>query len=292
MDNFWHWFVIAGTLLSLAAVMWLLVVNRKTEGETTGHEWDGISEYDNPLPLWWVWMFVGTTIFALGYLAIFPGLGNFNGTTEWSSANQHDADIATHEARFAPLYQQLASLPAAELIDNPQGMQVGRRLFLNNCATCHGINGKGSVGFPNLTDSEWIWGGDLASISHSILHGRQAQMPAWRPALGDTGVTNVSHYVLSLSGAEHEAELAAAGEAQFQMLCVACHGPAGKGNPALGAPDLTNDIWLYGGDLVDIAETIAAGREGHMPEHTTLIGQDRATILAAYVLSLKSEPTE
>ena len=289
MSASWHWFVIAGTFLSLAAMLWLLLSNRKTGGENHDHEWDGITEYDNPLPFWWVGMFIASMVFALLYLAFYPGLGNFSGAGDWSAARQHDQQMAQHEARFAPLYRELAAKSAEEIMASAQGMQVGRRLFLNNCATCHGINGTGSKGFPNLTDEEWIWGGDLQSVTHSIHKGRQAAMPGWAPSLGDTGVTNVAHYVLSLSGAEHNPSLAAQGKSQYDVFCVACHQADGKGSSLLGAPDLTNDIWLYGGTLVDIAESIAAGRNGNMPEHTTLIGPDRSTILAAYVMSLQRE---
>ena len=289
MSAFWHWFVIAGTLLSLAAMLWLLLANRTAGGDNNDHEWDGITELDNPLPFWWVGMFVASIVFTLLYLAFYPGMGNFSGTGAWTSAGQHDEQSAAHEARFAPLYRELAALSAEDIIASNQGMQVGRRLFLNNCATCHGINGTGSKGFPNLTDDEWIWGGDLASVTHSIHQGRQAAMPGWVSSLGDTGVTNVAHYTLSLSGAEHDPALAAQGKAQYDLFCVACHQADGKGNALLGAPDLTNNIWLYGGTLVEVAESIAAGRSGNMPAQAVLIGPDRATILAAYVMSLQRE---
>ena len=287
MDTGWHWFVILGTLLSLAFVMWLLLANRKTSGnETTGHDWDGISELDNPLPMWWVGMFVGTVVFMLGYVAIYPAMGNIEGALGWSSAKQHQEEVAQHEARFAPLYAELAGMDPDALMDDPRAMQVGRRLFINNCSTCHGVNANGAFGFPNLTDEEWIWGGDFASIRQTLVGGRMAQMPAWGPALGDEGVTNVANYVRKLAGLEHDAAAAEAGTAQYNMLCVACHGPEGKGNSMLGAPNLTNDIWLYGGSIEQISFTLQHGRQGNMPAQKDILGDEKIHILSAYVRSL------
>ena len=290
MTTFWHWFVILGTMLSLAGVLWLLFANRTTQSnEKTGHSWDGIEEYDNPLPMWWVWMFVGSVVFTLIYLAVYPGLGNFEGAIDWTSTDQHQSEVDRHDARFAELYASLASMSAAELAQSRPGMQVGRRIFINNCSTCHGVNGAGAPGFPNLADAQWIWGGSQADVERSILDGRNAQMPPWGPALGNAGVTNVANFVLALSGREHDAQKAAAGAPQYQTFCVSCHGPDGKGNALLGAPDLTNDIWLYGGDLVSIAETIRQGRNGMMPAHKDILGEQRSKIVATYVKTLGNE---
>ncbi|MEM9744905.1 MAG: cytochrome-c oxidase, cbb3-type subunit III [Pseudomonadota bacterium] len=283
----WHWFVVIGTLGSLAAMVWLLLANRKvTPNDDTGHEWDGIQELDNPLPMWWVYMFVISIVFALGYLVFFPGLGNYEGQLEWSSAGKHDVEADEFHAQFQPLYEQLAARSDSELVADPLSRQIGRRLFLNHCSTCHGINAEGSAGFPNLQDSEWLYGDDLATITQTVLNGRQAAMPGWQAALQDDGVLAVSHYVRSLSSAEHDAGLAAAGEGHFKTFCVACHQADGTGNPALGAPDLTNSIWLYGGSLAAIQETVANGRSGKMPAHGDLLGAERARILAAYVVGL------
>lgn len=290
MSSLWHWFVVIGTLASLAIFLVLLFNNRKTSGEaTTGHEWDGIQEYDNPLPMWWVWMFVISIVFALGYLAWYPGLGNYDGISDWSSAGEVQRAQEAHEARFAPLYAELASLDEAALHDSRQAMQVGRRLFINNCSTCHGVNGRGAFGFPNLTDSEWIWGEGFGNVKTALNNGRQAAMPSWQAALGDQGVQDVTQFVLSLSGAEHDAEAAARGEGQYRTFCVACHGPEGKGNPALGAPDLTNDIWLYGGTAERIAYTLRNGRNGNMPSFSDVLSADQRHVLAGYVTSLSQE---
>jgi len=288
MSNGWHWFVVIGTALSLVAMLWLLLANRSAPSDkTTGHEWDGIEELDNPLPLWWVGMFVASIIFAVVYLAIFPGLGNTSGATGWTSTREHDEDITVHEERFAPLYTRLAALDPQAMKADREARQVGRRLFLNHCATCHGATAKGAFGFPNLTDEEWIWGGDFASIRTSIEQGRAAQMPAWGPVLGEEGVLAVTHRVLKFAGKDHDASLAASGEAQYNSICVACHGADGKGNTLLGAPDLTNDIWLYGSSIEEIGFTLRNGRAGNMPAHAPLIGAEKAAIVAGYVHGLR-----
>jgi len=288
MSTAWNWFVIIGTLVSLAATMWLLFANRKTSGgRTTGHEWDGIEELDNPLPFWWVGMFVASTIFAILYLTVFGGLGNIPGILAWSSAGEHGQDTATQQARFAPLYTRLAGMSAEELKQDREGRQVGRRLFINHCSTCHATTAKGSFGFPDLTDDEWIWGGDFESILETVRNGRNAQMPAWGPALGDDGVLEASHYVLKLSGQPHDAALALPGKTRFDTICVACHGPEGKGNPALGAADLTDNRWLYGSSIGALGFTIRNGRGGIMPAHEPIIGVEKAHIVAAYVYGLR-----
>lgn len=289
MSSLWHWFIIIGTFGSLAFFLWLLLANRRTSThETTGHNYDGIEEYDNPLPMWWVWMFVLSMVFAVGYLAWYPGLGNFAGLSGWSSTGQWQDQVDTHDARFAPLYAELAQLDEAALHQNRQAQQVGRRLFINHCSTCHGVAAQGAFGFPNLTDDEWIWGAGLDAVKHAIRSGRQAAMPGWGAALGDAGVTNVSHHVLALAGREHNAAAATEGAGQYQAFCVACHGPDGTGNPLLGAPDLTNDIWLYGSSLEQIAHTVRHGRNGNMPAHADILSEEKIHILAAYVTSLSA----
>ena len=292
MTGGWHWFVIIGVLGSLAGFAWLLLANRSTSDQPdTGHEWDGIQELDNPLPLWWVYMFFISIFFALGYMALFPGLGNYDGALGWSSSGKHDAEADAFAARFEPIYQELAALDDEALLDHPQAGQIGRRLFLNNCSTCHGVNAQGADGFPNLQDSEWIWGSGLAAVSQSILAGRIAAMPGWVGALKEEGVTEVSHYVLSLSGAEHDASLAEKGAKHYQLYCVACHQADGSGMAALGAPNLTNDTWLYGGSLASIEESVRNGRNGRMPACEELLGRERSRILAAYVVGL-SQPQQ
>jgi cytochrome c oxidase cbb3-type subunit 3 len=290
MSGIWHWFVIIGTLGSLAFFLALLFGNRRTSADaTTGHDFDGIQEYDNPLPMWWVWMFVLTIVFGLAYLAYYPGLGNFGGASSWTSLSALEEAQAAHEARFAPIYAELAKLDEAELRDSRQARQVGRRLFINNCSTCHGVNGRGAFGFPNLTDDEWIWGAGFEQAKAAISRGRTAAMPAWRSALGDKGVADVTQFVLQLAGNDHDPEAAVRGAAHFRTLCVACHGAGGQGNPALGAPDLTNDVWLYGGTREHIAYTIRNGRNGSMPSFEGILSEDKIHVLSGYVTSLGEE---
>ncbi|MDZ7669016.1 MAG: cytochrome-c oxidase, cbb3-type subunit III [Gammaproteobacteria bacterium] len=287
MSSIWHWFVVLGTLGSLVFFLALLYGNRKTSNEaTTGHVYDGIEEYDNPMPMWWVWMFVLSIVFALGYLVYYPGLGNFDGIADWSSDEALQDAQEAHEERFAPLYAELAQLDEASLHDNRQAMQVGRRLFINNCSTCHGVNARGSFGFPNLTDSQWLWGSGLDSVKTTIINGRNANMPGWQSALGDRGVADVTQYTLALAGRDHDGEAASRGEAQYNSMCIACHGAEGKGNSAMGAPDLTNDIWLYGGTAERIAYTIRNGRQGRMPAFDEVLSADKIHVLSGYVTSL------
>lgn len=287
MSPGWHWFVIGGTFLSLAGVLWLLFANRhKTNKGTTGHQWDGIEELDTPLPMWWVGMFVGSIVFMLLYLVYYPGLGNFEGAGGWTSTGQHDTQAAQHDARFAPLYAELAAIDHETLVNDRRAMQVGRRLFINHCSTCHGVNASGSYGFPNLTDDEWIWGEGYEAIRTTLTNGRLAIMPAWGPALGEQGVADVAQYVLQLAGREHDADKSAAGANQYNVMCVACHGPTGTGNSALGVPDLTNDIWLYGGNLEQIKFTISEGRQGSMPAQADILSDEKIHILATYIESL------
>ncbi len=286
----WSLFIIVGTLGSLAACGYLLFANRSTSSEeTTGHVHDGIEELDNPLPMWWVYMFVITIVFAVVYLIYYPGLGNIPGVGGWTSENQWRAEVERHDARFAPIYAELAALPLEELTANREARQVGRRLFLNNCATCHGSAGTGAFGFPDLTDGEWIWGDGYDAIEHTILNGRIAVMPLWGAALGDRGVADVTEHVLALAGREHDEAAAARGAEQYTLLCVTCHKADGSGDQQLGYPNLNNDTWLYGRTRDEIAFTIRYGRNGNMPAQADLLGADRSRILAAYVLSLQAQ---
>jgi cytochrome c oxidase cbb3-type subunit 3 len=290
MSSGWSWFVIIGTLGSLLAAAVFLFLNRKTSGEeTTGHEWDGIEELDNPLPFWWVGLFVMSIVYAVGYLAWYPGLGNIQGAGGWTSKNQLQEDLAAHEARFAPLYARLASLTPDELAEDRLARQVGRRLFINHCSTCHGITAEGTVGFPNLKDDDWIWGEGFNNVKYAIKNGRSAIMPAWGPALGEQGVSDMVQYLLALSGRDHGATAASRGRDQFTTICASCHGRDGTGRSELGAPNLTDDIWLYGGRAKDLANTLNNGRTGQMPSFTGVLDDKRIHILAGYINGLSKE---
>lgn len=288
MGDGYSLFVILGTLGSLVGFFALLHLNRHVshEGETTGHNYDGIEEYDNPLPAWWYWMFVLTIVFALGYLIYYPGLGNFPGVSGWTQ--QGELATAQQEAaeKYGPIFEQYRDTPVDELADVDAAMKIGSRLFATNCAICHGATGEGSFGFPDLTDSEWLWGGAGSDIETTIARGRQAAMLAWLDVLGEDGAVDVTEYVLSLSGRSEDDEAVRRGKPHFMTFCVACHGPEGKGMAVLGAPDLTNDIWLYGGSRDRIEHVIKHGRNGVMPAFESRLGSDKVHILAAYVRSL------
>lgn len=292
MSTGMSWFVIILTLANIAGCVWLLFVLRRAPGEqsttadTTGHVWDeDLREFNNPLPSWWLWLFVITVIFGLVYAALYPGLGNFQGLLGWSQVQQHSAEAARNEARLHQTFAPFEGQPVAALAQNADALRIGRNLFANNCATCHGSDGRGAPGFPNLTDGDWLWGGAPEALVETISNGRTGVMMAWGEALGPQGVDNVVAYVLSLSGRSAPGDVAD-GKVRFEQTCVACHGPDGRGNPALGAPNLTDQVWLHGGSTESVRATIAKGRQGQMPAHADLLGPVRVKLLAAYVLSL------
>jgi len=299
MSIFWNFWIVGLTLTNLALLLWVLLANAKVavndqdqeENRTTGHVYDGIEEYDNPLPRWWFYLFIGTFIFAIGYLIVFPGLGSWKGLSGWTSVKELRSHQQQADARYAEQFGIYANTPIEELARDPAAMRMGLRLFANNCAVCHGADGGGNFGFPNLTDNDWLWGGTPEKIKETITHGRQAAMPAWSAILGEPGIANVTEYVLSLSGREHDAEKSVLGEKQFVTNCAVCHGVDGKGNQLLGAPNLTDDIWLYGGEPHEIRQTIRQGRNGMMPAQQELLKEERIHLLAAYVyhLSLDDE---
>ena len=296
MTTGWSLYVIILVVLNIVATTWLLwwtARKRKSDGstaETTGHVWDGdLTEYNKPLPKWWIILFYLTIFYSIGYLAWYPGMGNFAGTSGWSSAKEHDADKADADARLAQAYGKFDGMAIDQIAKDPEALAFGARLFANHCAMCHGSDARGAKGFPNLTDNDWQWGGSPDEILTTILHGRQAAMPPLEAVLGgDVGVTEVSAYVQSLSGMKTDPALAAAGQARF-AVCSACHGPEGKGNPAVGAPNLTDDIWLYASDFDTIGTGIRMGRNGMMPAHLPIIGETRTRIAAAYVWSLSHD---
>jgi len=291
MSSAFSAFVILGSLGSLLIFFLILQMNRtgNKPGQTTGHSYDGIEEYDNPLPSWWYWGFMLTIVYGLGYLAYYPGLGNFPGLSGWTQVGQLEAEQALADERYGPIFAQYREVPLAELATDTVAMKMGRRLFSNNCAVCHGSAATGSFGFPNLTDEEWIWGGDAAAIESTILHGRNAAMPAWQNAMSDQGVKAVTEQVLRLAGREVDVALADEGKAHFGMYCAGCHGADGTGNVLFGAPNLTNEIWLYGQSRMRIEQVIKHGRNGMMPAFDVRLGADKVHILAAYVQSLKKK---
>ena len=296
MTSFWSWYVVILTTGTLLALTWLIFATRKgqrsdTTDQTVGHVYDGIEEYDNPLPRWWFMLFVGTIIFAVGYLVLYPGMGNWKGILPgydggWTSAKQYDREITKADEKYGPIFAKYAALPIEEIAKDEAALKMGGRLFASHCAVCHGSDAKGSHGFPNLTDNDWIWGGEPETIKASILNGRQAVMPGWEAALGNDGIKNVTGYVRSLSGLKNPEGLdLEAGQKSFDTMCVACHGPEGKGNPLLGAPNLTDNTWLYGSSFAQVQQTLRHGRNGQMPAQENFLGNDKVHLLAAYVYS-------
>ncbi len=291
-------FIIALTVANIAGALWLLWWTRRSRGEavasiqTTGHVWDeDLRELNNPLPRWWLWLFILTVVFGGVYLALYPGLGGFQGTLAWSAraelAEQSRANARRIERTLAPFAERSVD----ELVSDSGALGIGRNLFLNNCAACHGSDGGGAPGFPNLADGDWLWGGDADSILTSIASGRMGVMPPWGEVLGARGVEDVLEYVFGLQGRVLTAADARAGQTRFAEMCAACHGADGRGNSLMGAPNLTDGIWLHGGAIATVRDSIAKGRSGAMPAHEERLGATRVKLLAAYVLSLsRAEP--
>lgn len=296
MSTFWSIWISVIVLGTVFGCWWLLWATRKhqtTDTETdrtTGHSFDGIEEYDNPLPKWWYYLFIATCVFALGYLALYPGLGNFKGLLGWTSYNQWESEMQQADAKYSELYAHYGDTPIVELAADTEAMKMGQRLFANNCAVCHGSAGRGSVGFPNLTDEDWLYGGEPDTIEQTVTGGRQGNMPAkgLMPNMSATQVNQVVNYVLSFSDRELDAAAAKAGEQVFAQACAGCHGADGTGNQGMGAPNLTDNVWLYGSTYSWIEETVLYGRQNQMPAQESRLSEDQIHILAAYVYSLSN----
>ncbi|UVL77070.1 cytochrome-c oxidase, cbb3-type subunit III [Pseudomonas putida] len=304
MTTFWSTYISVLTIGSLIGLTWLLLATRKGESKNTtdqtmGHSFDGIEEYDNPLPKWWFWLFVGTLVFSVGYLILYPGLGNWKGILPgyengWTGVNEWQKEMDKADARFGPIFAKYAAMPVEEVAKDPQALKMGGRLFASNCSVCHGSDAKGAFGFPNLTDKDWRWGGEAETIKASIMNGRHGVMPAWAEVIGDQGVADVAAFVLTdLDGRSlpegNKADVVK-GKEIFAANCVACHGPEGKGTPAMGAPDLTHpQAFIYGSSFAQLQQTIRYGRQGQMPAQADIQGNDKVHLLAAYVYSLSQD---
>jgi cytochrome c oxidase cbb3-type subunit 3 len=299
----WSFYVAILTLVSIAACALLLSrlgrmrVQRAPTGEpveTTGHVWDGdLTEYNNPLPRWWMWLFYATIVFALGYLVLYPGLGRFAGALGWSSSGAYAAEVRDFDAKLQPLYAKYLAMDVKAIAADPEARAMGERLFLNNCAQCHGSDAGGSKGFPNLRDTDWLYGGTPERIRESILNGRNGVMPAFGAALGEEGVRDVVQYVRSLSGLPADGLRAQLGKPRFAQNCAACHGADGKGNIDIGAPNLTDRVWLYGSTEAAITETVTKGRGvpsavTRMPAHKDRLDEGKIQLLAGYVWGLSN----
>ncbi len=317
MSSFWSLWIWVLTLPVLVLCLVLIMWNLKNyvgvpEDETTDHEVDGLKELNNPLPKWWTYMFLATLVWSVFYLAAYPGLGNYKGFLGWTSSNQgiksleesrQAVELAKAEGRhvqldvemvkadevYGPVFQQFAQRDVLDLAYDAEALKIGQRLFLQNCALCHGSDARGQRGFPNLTDNDWLYGGTADKIKETLLYGRKAAMPGWEAALGDQGIKEMTAYVLQLSGRAVNEKDAQAGKAKFGM-CAACHGVDGRGSLAhnlpFGAPNLTDNIWLYGGSSAAIEETLRQGRYGVMPAFKDTLGEDKVHILTAYVYRL------
>lgn len=295
-SNFWSVYVAGITLVSILACLILLwMTGRKkvmsSSDNTTGHVWDeDLREMNNPLPVWWVWMFIITIVFALLYLVAYPGLGNFKGQLAWSSASEHEAEVKAANKDLEPLYARFTGMPPDKLAADPQAMAIGERLFMNNCAQCHGSDARGSKGFPNLADADWLHGGEPDKIKETLVKGRNGLMPPMGAAVGTPDdVKNVANYVLSLSGSPHDSLRASLGKGKFGA-CAACHGMDGKGNQALGAPNLTDGIWLHGWGENAIISIVNTGKTNQMPAQAEKLTEAQIHVLTGYVWGLSNRP--
>ena len=288
-SSFWPFFISAIVLGGIVFCMTVLFITSKSHdpahtGESTGHVYDeDIVEMNNPMPRWWMWMFVITCIFGLSYLFLYPGLATYTGKLGWTQIKQYEQEVKESNERLAPIYAKFTGMAIEDVAKDQKAMAIGERLFMNTCAQCHGSDAHGSRGFPNLTDKDWLGAGTPEYIAETITNGRQGMMPPMAAAVGSADdVKNVANYVLSLSGSQHDAARAALGKEKF-AACAACHGPDGKGNPTIGAPNLTDDIWLHGAGEAAIIERINHGKTNQMPAQGSRLTPEQIHVLAAYV---------
>ncbi|MDO9250325.1 MAG: cytochrome-c oxidase, cbb3-type subunit III [Hydrogenophaga sp.] len=294
-SDFWHLYVGGLTLVSIIACLVLLWISGTTKASThadntTGHVWDGdLAEMNNPLPRWWVYLFIITVVFALAYGALYPMFGKFQGALGWSSQGQHTAEVAKVEAAIAPIYAKFSGMTPEQIAGDSEAMAIGERLFMNYCAQCHGSDARGAKGFPNLTDNDWLGGGDHASIKMTIAQGRVGVMPPMAAAVGSAeDVRNVANYVLSLSASPHDSVRAAQGKEKF-AACAACHGMDGKGMAVMGAPNLTDGVWLHGWGEEAIIRSINNGYNNEMPGQSALLNEAQINVLASYVWGMSNK---
>ena len=295
VNNFWSIYVTAITLGGIIGCLLLLYLTARKKvvpsaDNTTGHVWDeDLRELNNPMPKWWMWLFIITSVFGFAYLAAYPGLGSFAGKLGWTQLGAYENEMAKARADLEPLYAKFTSMSTEDMAKDPQAMAIGERLFMNNCAQCHGSDARGGKSFPNLTDGDWLHGGTPDKIKETLVQGRNGNMPPMAAAVGTPeDVRNVSHYVPSLSGSPHDSLRASLGKSKFGA-CAACHGMDGKGNHALGAPNLTDDIWLHGWGENAIVNMITNGKVNQMPAQADKLTEGQIHVLASYVWGLSSK---
>jgi cytochrome c oxidase cbb3-type subunit 3 len=298
VNEFWNWYVILIVLISIIACgvfLWSQSLHKPATGEvgTTGHVWDDdLEELNNPLPKWWSWLFYITVVFSLAYAVLYPTLGRYQGLLNWSSAGQHKAEVEKVEAEVKPLFDKFLKMDLKAVAADKEAVEIGKRLYLTYCMQCHGSDARGSKGFPNLADNDWLWGGEPEQVVETITNGRVGMMPAYggnpEAVGGEAGAKEIANYVRSLSALSNNTQLAAKGKARYDQVCIACHGPDGKGMTAMGAPNLTDKVWLYSSSEATIVETITKGRSNQMPAWKDFLGEAKIHLLAAYVLNLSA----
>ncbi len=294
-NSFWGVAVATVTIASIAGLICFAIVQsrgRRPPGagtETMGHTWDGdLEEYNNPLPRWWLNLYYLSLAFGIGYLLLYPGLGAYQGYKHWSQNGQYEEEVKKARDTYGPLYDRFLHQDMKALAKDPEAHKIGARLFATYCTVCHGSDARGARGFPNLTDHDWLYGGEPEQIKESITTGRQGGMPPWGEVLKKEEIAEAAQYVLSFSGRQTDAGMASRGKEIFAKNCAVCHGQDAKGNPQIGAPNLTDDIWLYGGSKERIIESITFGRSGQMPAHKNFLDEAKIYLLAAYIYGLSN----
>lgn len=290
----WSYFIAIISIAGVIFCLWLLLSQRKNkvalnpDGSVsdTGHEWDGLRELNNPLPSWWMWMFLLSIIFGIGYWFLYPGIGSYPGSLGYSTAKEHNESVLKANAELKPFYDKYMALDVPSLAKDPQAKQIGQRLYLNYCAQCHGSDAGGGKGFPTLSDKDWLYGGEPENIKTTLINGRQGNMPSFKTILSANEINQVTNYVRSLSGLPSNPIKRSLGEVVFKNNCIGCHGGEGKGNTLIGAPNLTDKIWLYGGSEATITETLLNGRNGKMPSHKEILTPEKIHLLTAFIWGL------
>ena len=296
VSEFWSWYIIIPTILGIVGCFVLLVklsggrIDPDKKVETMGHVWDeDLEELNNPLPMWWLYMFHFTIVFGVIYLILYPGLGSYEGVLGWTQASEYQEELDEAAEKYDHIFNKYAKQDLVAVSENPEANTIGKRLYSTYCTQCHGSDAGGARGYPNLRDDDWLFGGEPEAIKKTILEGRVGSMPAWQEVLDTKQIFDVAEYARSLSGREGDSIVVSRGREIFVTNCAVCHGADGRGNYMFGAPNLTDNLWLYGGSQKRVIESISKGRNGQMPPHKEFLGEAKSHLLAAYVYSLSQE---